>query len=104
MQRYAALWKGGLGSDTPNWLDRHGWSATIHDRGTVAAAYGRHAPSQASEAWSPRNERLVLDRRACESGPELSGQDRAVLLWILCFESHLATLADLRKHRLVLRI
>lgn len=33
-----ALWKGGLGEDTPNWLDRRGWAAQIHDRAIVAAA------------------------------------------------------------------
>lgn len=36
-----AMWKGGLGADTPNWLAEHGWATQIHDRAVLAAALGR---------------------------------------------------------------
>ncbi|MGI8760761.1 MAG: class I SAM-dependent methyltransferase [Jatrophihabitantaceae bacterium] len=39
--RVTALWKGGLGKDTLDWLNGHGWAAQIHDRAIVAAALGR---------------------------------------------------------------
>jgi methyltransferase (TIGR00027 family) len=35
------LWKGGLGEDTADWLNRHGWRSEIHDLTTLAASYGR---------------------------------------------------------------
>lgn len=41
-------WKGGLGADAPDWLERHGWTTQIHDRAAAAARYGRPAPDQAA--------------------------------------------------------
>jgi hypothetical protein len=41
MERYTALWKGGLGDDAPDWLTRHGWHVRTHDIATVAASYDR---------------------------------------------------------------
>lgn len=37
----AAMVKGGLGPDTPDWLTAHGWTPTLYDRGELAAGYGR---------------------------------------------------------------
>jgi methyltransferase (TIGR00027 family) len=48
MDRYTALWKGGLGEDPSDWLARHGWRARIHDLATVAASYGRPVPGSVS--------------------------------------------------------
>ncbi|WP_326847396.1 SAM-dependent methyltransferase [Streptomyces kaniharaensis] len=36
-----ALWKGGLGAGTADWLDAHGWRSEAHPLDTVAACYGR---------------------------------------------------------------
>ncbi|MFI6448465.1 SAM-dependent methyltransferase [Kitasatospora sp. NPDC050543] len=36
-----SLWRGGLGPDTANWLDGHGWSTETHPLDAVAARYGR---------------------------------------------------------------
>lgn len=44
MERYTALWKGGLGDDAPDWLARQGWRARTHDLASVAASYGRPVP------------------------------------------------------------
>jgi len=44
MDKYTALWKGGLGEDASDWLARHGWRTQTHDFATVAASYGRPAP------------------------------------------------------------
>lgn len=41
MAEYTALWRGGLGTNTPSWLADHGWHVHTHDRAAVAAAYGR---------------------------------------------------------------
>jgi methyltransferase (TIGR00027 family) len=41
-----AHWKGGIGADAPDWLERHGWTTQIHDRVAAAAGYGRSAPDQ----------------------------------------------------------
>lgn len=46
MQRYARLWKGGLGEDAPGWLARHRWRPRIHDRAGFAAAHGRRVPGE----------------------------------------------------------
>ncbi|GAA1942939.1 SAM-dependent methyltransferase [Amycolatopsis minnesotensis] len=35
------MWKGGLGTDGPEWLSARGWTATGRDREELAAAYGR---------------------------------------------------------------
>jgi methyltransferase (TIGR00027 family) len=37
---YTALWKGGL-PDYPSWLRGRGWTPIRHDRGAIAAGYGR---------------------------------------------------------------
>jgi methyltransferase (TIGR00027 family) len=42
-----SLWKGGLGAEAPEWLERHGWSAQVHSRVAVAEGYGRSAPDGA---------------------------------------------------------
>jgi methyltransferase (TIGR00027 family) len=44
MDRYAALWKGGLGEDAAGWLNHHGWHVQTHDLASVAASYGRRTP------------------------------------------------------------
>lgn len=48
MAEYTALWKGGLGADTPEWLRRHGWGVDLRDLATVAATLGRPVPDAAS--------------------------------------------------------
>jgi methyltransferase (TIGR00027 family) len=48
MSRITALWKGGLGADTPDWLGRHGWQVQTHGIGPVAAGYNRQIPGRAS--------------------------------------------------------
>jgi methyltransferase (TIGR00027 family) len=44
MQRYTALWRGGLGADPATWLREHGWTPQTQDARELAAAYGRDAP------------------------------------------------------------
>jgi methyltransferase (TIGR00027 family) len=41
MQRYSALWKGGLDLPASQWLAEHGWQPTEHGLGPVAEHYGR---------------------------------------------------------------
>jgi methyltransferase (TIGR00027 family) len=48
MNRITALWKGGLGADTPDWLSRHGWQVQTRGIGPVAAGYHRQIPGRAS--------------------------------------------------------
>jgi methyltransferase (TIGR00027 family) len=48
MSRITALWKGGLGAETPDWLGRHGWQVQTHGIGPVAAGYHRSMPGRAS--------------------------------------------------------
>jgi methyltransferase (TIGR00027 family) len=48
MERYASLWKGGLGEDAAGWLGRHGWRPRIHDPAELAARYGRPVPGRSS--------------------------------------------------------
>ncbi len=48
MSRITALWKGGLGTDTPDWLGRHCWQVQTHAIGPVAAGYNRQIPGRAS--------------------------------------------------------
>jgi methyltransferase (TIGR00027 family) len=48
MSRITALWKGGLGAETPDWLGRHGWQIQTHSIGPVAASYHRSIPGRAS--------------------------------------------------------
>jgi methyltransferase (TIGR00027 family) len=42
------LWKGGLGSRTVDWLDRHGWEVQLYRGAELAAAYELAPPSAAS--------------------------------------------------------
>jgi methyltransferase (TIGR00027 family) len=42
------LWKGGLGSRTVDWLDRHGWSVQLYRGTELAAAYELAPPPPAS--------------------------------------------------------
>jgi methyltransferase (TIGR00027 family) len=51
MSRITALWKGGLGAETPDWLGRHGWRIQIHGIGPVAASYHRPIPGRASSGF-----------------------------------------------------
>jgi len=44
MDRFTSLWKGGPGEHAPDWLTQRGWKVEIHDRGTLAASYGRSVP------------------------------------------------------------
>jgi methyltransferase (TIGR00027 family) len=48
IEGYAALWKGGLGQDTVDWLGRHGWRTEVHELADVAASYGRPVPDGGS--------------------------------------------------------
>ncbi len=48
MSKITALWKGGLGTGTADWLAGHGWLVQTHDIGPVAASYGRPIPGQSS--------------------------------------------------------
>lgn len=41
MRRYAAMWKGGLGVEAPEWLAEHGRRPRTHEMAAVAASYGR---------------------------------------------------------------
>jgi methyltransferase (TIGR00027 family) len=41
---FTAMWKGGMGRATPQWLDEHGWQVRVEDRDTVADMYGRPSP------------------------------------------------------------
>jgi methyltransferase (TIGR00027 family) len=47
MSRITALWKGGLGAETPDWLGRHGWRVQTHSIGPAAASYHRSVPGRA---------------------------------------------------------
>lgn len=40
-----SLWRGGLGTETPDWLTRHGWEVQLHERAELAATYGRPVTS-----------------------------------------------------------
>jgi methyltransferase (TIGR00027 family) len=42
--RIAALWKGGLGTGTVDWLGRNGWRVTVEPMPDVAESYGREYP------------------------------------------------------------
>jgi methyltransferase (TIGR00027 family) len=44
MSQFAAMLKGGLGAEAPNWLERHGWQVEIHKFADVAASAGRPIP------------------------------------------------------------
>jgi methyltransferase (TIGR00027 family) len=48
MNQFTKLWKGGLGTDAPDWLARQGWQVHTHDRAALAAAYGRAVPASSS--------------------------------------------------------
>ena len=48
MNRYTALWKGGLGEDAPNWLTQHRWRTRVHEFTDIAASYGRPVPDSSS--------------------------------------------------------
>jgi methyltransferase (TIGR00027 family) len=48
MSTLSALWKGGLGTGTRDWLAHRGWQVETCDIGPVAARYGRRIPGQAS--------------------------------------------------------
>jgi methyltransferase (TIGR00027 family) len=42
-EHLTTLWKGGLGTDTPDWLARHGWHTELQPRTALADSYGRPA-------------------------------------------------------------
>jgi methyltransferase (TIGR00027 family) len=48
MERYTAMFKGGLGDQATGWLEDRGWQADFHDQLVVAAAYGRIPPADTS--------------------------------------------------------
>jgi methyltransferase (TIGR00027 family) len=64
MTRITSLWKGGLGSATPDWLTRHGWQVQIRGIGPVAASYNRRISGQASGGF------LTATRGEVTNGPE----------------------------------
>jgi methyltransferase (TIGR00027 family) len=41
MDRFTALWKGGLGAGASEWLAGHGWQVRTHDLAALVASYGR---------------------------------------------------------------
>jgi methyltransferase (TIGR00027 family) len=41
LKDYTSLWKGGLGSETEDWLSQNGWQVETHDLTEIAASYGR---------------------------------------------------------------
>lgn len=41
IREFGAMWKGGLREDLGAWLERNGWTSTIHDRTEVADSLGR---------------------------------------------------------------
>jgi methyltransferase (TIGR00027 family) len=43
---FTSLWKGGLGQDAADWLDRSGWQTQVHHLSALAASYGRPVPRQ----------------------------------------------------------
>ncbi len=43
-----ALWRGGLGAGTADWLDAHGWRTDYTAIADLAAALGRRLPSTGS--------------------------------------------------------
>lgn len=45
MDQYTSLWKGGLGVDARDWLDRYGWQVQTLDGAALAVSYGRTAPA-----------------------------------------------------------
>lgn len=47
LQRFTALWQGGLSADPAEWLAEHGWTAQTHRVGDLATSYGRPAPGSA---------------------------------------------------------
>jgi methyltransferase (TIGR00027 family) len=51
MQRYSALWKGGLDRPASEWLAEHGWRPTEHALGPVAEAYGRPIRKETSSGF-----------------------------------------------------
>ena len=44
LARAVGLWKGGLGDETGDWLEGHGWSVEQHDLSSLAESYGRTPP------------------------------------------------------------
>jgi methyltransferase (TIGR00027 family) len=46
-----AMWKGGLGDDTPAWLERHGWRVELHAIKDIAASFGRPVPGVSASAF-----------------------------------------------------
>jgi hypothetical protein len=48
MREYTALWKGGLGAGTGDWLAEHGWRVRAFDATAMARSYGRPAPPESS--------------------------------------------------------
>jgi methyltransferase (TIGR00027 family) len=48
MERYTAMFKGGLGDSAPAWLKDHGWQVAIHNQLAVASTYGRTPPPNTS--------------------------------------------------------
>jgi methyltransferase (TIGR00027 family) len=63
MSRITSLWKGGLGSATPDWLTRHGWQVQTQGIGPVAASYNRRISGQASGGF------LTATRGEVTKGP-----------------------------------
>lgn len=61
MMPYIRLWKGGPGHEVADWLIRHGWSVTIHDRALLAAAHERADPDTTAGSF------LTATRHDCPS-------------------------------------
>jgi methyltransferase (TIGR00027 family) len=48
MDQITGMWKGGLRETADGWLRQHGWQVEALDHESLAAKYGRHAPSGAN--------------------------------------------------------
>jgi len=51
MQRYSALWQGGLDRPPSEWLTGHGWQPTEHELGEIAQGYGRPLRRETSSGF-----------------------------------------------------
>jgi methyltransferase (TIGR00027 family) len=48
MDQITGMWKGGLRETADSWLRQHGWQVETVDHGSLAAKYGRQAPSSSN--------------------------------------------------------
>lgn len=63
IEKYADLWKGGLGERTAGRLAEHGWRTETHELAAVAAGYGRPLPDGALSGFLTATYAPGLTRR-----------------------------------------